>query len=62
MRFYVHYICDCEKDLEFIFEFEYPKSGFVGLVDDNKRYLEVDGVANTATICPFDPEKEYMKY
>jgi hypothetical protein len=32
------------------------------LSDNNKKYIEIDGVANTANICDFNSSKEYLKY
>ena len=62
IRYHLHFITDDETELRFIFDFEFKNPGYVGLVKINKKYIEVDGVANQAQICDFDQTKEYLKY
>ena len=62
MRFNIHFITDESKSLEFAFEFDFVNPGWVGLTDENKKYIEIDGVLNTANVCLFDPAREYLKY
>lgn len=62
MRFYVHYIIDKDKELEFTFDFDFPNPGHIHIDVKNKKYVEINGVSNTAAICLFDPTQEYLKY